>query len=192
MRVLLTGGAGFIGTHVLAALRAGGHETSCSTRCAPTSTAAGRPDIAGLQVGDVRDAGPLDAALAGVDAVIHLAAKVGLGVDVADLPDYADSNVHGTAVLLAAMARAGVGQLVLASSMVVYGEGLGTCPTHGAVARARGSRPSSPPGASSRRARSAARRSRPRSSARTRRSIRATPTPRRRSGRSSSRRPGRG
>ena len=76
----------------------------------------------------------LDTALAGVDAVIHLAAKVGLGVDVADLPDYADSNVHGTAALLAAMARAGVGQLVLASSMVVYGEGLGTCPTHGAVA----------------------------------------------------------
>ncbi len=66
--------------------------------------------------------------------VVHLAAKVGLGVDVQDLPDYADSNVHGTAVLLAAMARAGVTRLVLASSMVVYGEGLGACPEHGDVA----------------------------------------------------------
>ena len=75
----------------------------------------------------------LDAVLPGMDAVCHLAAKVGLGVDVQDLPDYADSNVHGTAVLLAAMARAGVTRLTLASSMVVYGEGLGRCVTHGAV-----------------------------------------------------------
>jgi dTDP-L-rhamnose 4-epimerase len=75
----------------------------------------------------------LDAALRGVDAVCHLAAKVGLGVDVQDLPDYADSNDHGTAILLAAMSRAGVGRLVLASSMVIYGEGLGRCQTHGDV-----------------------------------------------------------
>jgi dTDP-L-rhamnose 4-epimerase len=65
--------------------------------------------------------------------VCHLAAKVGLGVDVADLPDYASSNDFGTAVLLAAMARADVGRLVLASSMVVYGEGLGRCSEHGLV-----------------------------------------------------------
>lgn len=134
MRVLLTGGAGFIGTHVgerladrgdldvvvLDSLRADVH------RGAP-------PTVPGLRIGDVRDAAAVDDVLRGVDAVIHLAAKVGLGVDVQDLPDYADSNVHGTAVLLAGMARAGVRRLVLASSMVIYGEGLGRCPRHGAV-----------------------------------------------------------
>jgi dTDP-L-rhamnose 4-epimerase len=68
-----------------------------------------------------------------VDAVVHLAAKVGLGVDVNDLPDYASSNDAGTAVVLAAMARAAVPRLTLASSMVVYGEGVGLCPEHGPV-----------------------------------------------------------
>jgi dTDP-L-rhamnose 4-epimerase len=82
---------------------------------------------------DVRDASALDKALAGIEAVVHLAAKVGLGVDVQDLPDYATSNDLGTAELLAAMARANVKRLTLASSMVVYGEGLGRCPEHGAI-----------------------------------------------------------
>ena len=82
---------------------------------------------------DMRDCDALDRAVARRDAVIHLAAKVGLGVDVGDLPDYASSNDAGTAELLAAMARANVPRLTLASSMVVYGEGLGHCPEHGAV-----------------------------------------------------------
>ena len=82
---------------------------------------------------DVRDAGAIDRALTGCEAVIHLAAKVGLGVDVSDLPDYASSNDAGTAELLAGMARANVGRLTLASSMVVYGEGVGHCREHGAV-----------------------------------------------------------
>jgi dTDP-L-rhamnose 4-epimerase len=81
----------------------------------------------------VRDTAALDPALKGVDSVVHLAAKVGLGVDVGDLPDYALSNDVGTAVLLAAMARAKVTRLTLASSMVVYGEGYGLCREHGAV-----------------------------------------------------------
>jgi dTDP-L-rhamnose 4-epimerase len=86
-----------------------------------------------MQVADVRDPGAVDRALRGVDAVVHLAAKVGLGVAVGDLPDYASSNDVGTAELLAGMARAGVARLTLASSMVVYGEGFGTCRKHGAV-----------------------------------------------------------
>ena len=73
------------------------------------------------------------ARLKGVEAVLHLAAKVGLGVDVGDLPDYASSNDAGTAELLAGMARAKVKRLTLASSMVVYGEGVGHCAEHGAV-----------------------------------------------------------
>jgi dTDP-L-rhamnose 4-epimerase len=82
---------------------------------------------------DVRDAGAVDAALRGVDAVCHQAAMVGLGLDLADAPSYVGCNDLGTAVLLAAMARAGVDRLVLASSMVVYGEGAYTCGEHGAV-----------------------------------------------------------
>ncbi len=132
MRLLLTGGAGFIGTHVLAAARAAGHDVTVLDSLRP-DVHGGPVTVDGLQVGDVRVAGDVDRALDGVDAVLHLAAKVGLGVDVADLPDYADSNVHGTAALLAGMTRAGVRRLVLASSMVVYGEGLGRCPEHGAV-----------------------------------------------------------
>ncbi|HEV7203961.1 MAG TPA: NAD-dependent epimerase/dehydratase family protein [Jatrophihabitans sp.] len=131
MRVLLTGGAGFIGTHVLARLRERGHETAVLDSLRP-EVHRGTVKSVDHPV-DVRDAAAVERALAGIDTVVHLAAKVGLGVDVQDLPDYADSNVHGTAVLLAAMARCGVRRLVLASSMVVYGEGRGRCAEHGEV-----------------------------------------------------------
>ncbi len=133
MRVLLTGGAGFIGAPVLAALRGAGHDVAVLDSLRPDVHRGPPPAVAGLQVGDVRDPDAVDVALRGAEAVVHLAAKVGLGVDVQDLPDYADSNATGTAVLLAGMARAGVERLVLASSMVVYGEGLGRCRTHGEI-----------------------------------------------------------
>ncbi|MEP6599420.1 MAG: NAD-dependent epimerase/dehydratase family protein [Actinomycetota bacterium] len=135
MRVLLTGGAGFIGRHVLAELFNRGHEVRVLDSLRADVHGPKPEDVpGGLLVGDVRNRSALDAALDGVEGVCHLAAKVGLGVDVSDLPDYASSNVHGTAVLLAAMASARVSRLVLASSMVVYGEGLGRCAEHGAVA----------------------------------------------------------
>jgi dTDP-L-rhamnose 4-epimerase len=136
MKVLLTGGAGFIGRHVLHQLLARGHEV-CVLDSLRQDVHAGTswspPTGVELCVADVRDAAAIDRALAGRDAVLHLAAKVGLGVDVADLPDYASSNDIGTAELLAGMARAGVGRLTLASSMVVYGEGIGACEEHGVV-----------------------------------------------------------
>ncbi|MGC2827979.1 MAG: NAD-dependent epimerase/dehydratase family protein, partial [Pseudolabrys sp.] len=134
MRVLLTGGAGFIGRHVLRELLARGHSVRVLDSLRPDVHAADSArtlDGAELHVADLRDADAIDQALIDVDAVIHLAAKVGLGVDVLDLPDYAASNDVGTAVLLAGMARAGVMRLTLASSMVVYGEGLASCPQHG-------------------------------------------------------------
>ncbi len=137
MHVLLTGGAGFIGRHVLRELLARRHEVRVLDSLRPDVHGAGsawKPaDSVDLQVADVRDPAAIDRALAGVGAVLHLAAKVGLGVDVGDLPDYASSNDAGTAELLAGMARAGVKRLTLASSMVVYGEGLGVCKEHGAV-----------------------------------------------------------
>ena len=132
MRVLLTGGSGFIGRHVHEQLAARGHEPLVLDSLRPDVHS--EPPRTEVIVADVRDARMLDRVLPGVDAVCHLAAKVGLGVDVQDLPDYAASNVQATSVLLAAMARAGIARLVLASSMVVYGEGLGRCAEHGDIA----------------------------------------------------------
>ncbi|MET8077976.1 NAD-dependent epimerase/dehydratase family protein [Streptomyces sp. NPDC005303] len=120
MRVLVTGGAGFIGSHIVEALLAHGHEPlPYDVRADPAS--------------DVRDPDAVRRALTGVDAVCHQAAMVGLGVDFADAPDYVSHNDLGTAVLLAAMAELGVRRLVLAGSMVVYGEGRYTCARHGTV-----------------------------------------------------------
>lgn len=135
MRVVVTGGAGFIGVQVSAALAAE-HDVVAFDSLSPLAHPAGpppMPDGVRLVTGDVRDRDALAAVLAGADAVVHLAAMVGLGVDVQDLPDYASTNDLGTAVLLAAMATAGVPHLVLASSMVVYGEGRYRCSSHGLV-----------------------------------------------------------
>lgn len=120
MRVLVTGGAGFIGSHVVDALRASGHEAVVF-------------DVRDDPAADVRDREAVARALAGVDAVCHQAAMVGLGNGVADAAEYVSRNDLGTAVLLATMAEAGVRRLVLAGSMVVYGEGRYECPAHGVV-----------------------------------------------------------
>ena len=115
VRVLLTGGAGFIGQHVLRELLLVATRCACSIRCGPTCITASpglRPPAPNLLPRRARR-GAIDRALLGVDAVLHLAAKVGLGVDVSDLPDYASSNDAGTAELLAGMARAGVARLTL-------------------------------------------------------------------------------
>ena len=136
MRVLVTGAAGFIGSHVLEALAAAGHEVRGLDSLSPAvhnGVPAYIPAGTDLRVADVRDPSAVEEALDGVDAVCHLAAMVGLGVSVADLPMYADVNVTGTAVLLAAMARKDVSRLVLSSSMVVYGEGSYECPQHGLI-----------------------------------------------------------
>jgi dTDP-L-rhamnose 4-epimerase len=136
VRVLVTGGCGFIGAHLVTALLDRGHEVRILDALLPTVHRT-RPLVdprAELLVGDVRDAGTVDDALAGVDAVSHQAAMVGLGVDLDDLPDYIGHNDLGTAVLLSRLARTSVRHLVLASSMVVYGEGAYTCSEHGEVA----------------------------------------------------------
>jgi dTDP-L-rhamnose 4-epimerase len=134
MRILVTGAAGFIGSHVAEAMAAAGHEVRGLDSLVP-AVHAGRPDYLDweLVTADVRDSAAVDRALDGVDAVCHQAALVGLGVDLSDLPAYSDVNVTGTAVLLSAMGRREVSRLVLASSMVVYGEGAYDCLIHGRV-----------------------------------------------------------
>ena len=142
VRVMVTGGAGFIGSRVVAALVAADHEPVVVDSLRPDvhGTGAepvvpGSPDVTLLRA-DVRDAEALRGALAGVDAVAHLAGKVGLGVGLDDIDDYAASNDLGTAVLLRAMGGARVQRLAYASSMVVYGEGAYDCEQHGRVAPA--------------------------------------------------------
>ncbi len=132
MHVLVTGGCGFIGSHVVEDLVGAGHRVRVLDDLS-TSTAAHLPGNAEMQVGDVTDPTAVARALRGVDAVCHQAAKVGLGRGVVDLADFVRRNDLGTAVLLSATAEAGVRRVVLASSMVVYGEGGYACPAHGAV-----------------------------------------------------------
>ncbi|KUO19129.1 NAD-dependent epimerase/dehydratase family protein [Streptomyces dysideae] len=120
MRVLVTGGAGFIGSQIVRALSAHGHEPVVY-------------DVLADPASDVRDPDAVRRALTGVDAVCHQAAMVGLGVGFSDAAEYVSRNDLGTAVLLTGMADAGVRRLVLAGSMVVYGEGRYVCERHGVV-----------------------------------------------------------
>jgi dTDP-L-rhamnose 4-epimerase len=140
MRVLVTGGAGFVGSHIVDLLVEAGHEVVSLDRLHPRAHA-GRPaylrdDVEHLDA-DLADPGAvavLDRALDGVDAVCHQAAMVGLGRELGDVVDYVRDNDLGTAALLAAVARQRrVGRLVLASSMVVYGEGAYRCGEHGPI-----------------------------------------------------------
>ncbi|MEU0543694.1 NAD-dependent epimerase/dehydratase family protein [Nocardia sp. NPDC005978] len=123
MRVLLTGAAGFIGSHIHDALRRAGHEVVAVDLMLAAAHGPDATTPAGVRRVDVRDPDALAALLPGIDAVCHQAAVVGAGVNAFDAPAYASHNDLGTAVLLAAMAGERCRHLVLASSMVVYGEG---------------------------------------------------------------------
>lgn len=135
-RVLVTGGAGFIGSHVVDALLDRDIEPVVLDNLAG-DVHPQRPEIPDgvtLVEGDVRDADAWERGLQGVDAVCHQAARVGLGVDFSDVTAYVDDNDVGTAVGLSVLHRSGfAGRFVLASSMVVYGEGRYRCDEHGIV-----------------------------------------------------------
>jgi dTDP-L-rhamnose 4-epimerase len=137
VRVLVTGGAGFIGSHVVDLLVEEGHEVVVLDSLERRAHA-GRPDhlnpAARYEWASVTDAEAWQRVLDGVDAVSHQAAMVGLGVDFSDVRDYVAANDAGTAAGLWALHKRGfTGRLVLASSMVVYGEGGYRCREHGTV-----------------------------------------------------------
>lgn len=133
MRVLLTGAAGFIGSRVWARLADAGHEVIAVDVMLPAAHRDGAEPPPQCRPVDIRDADAVAGLLDGVDVVCHQAAVVGAGVDAADAPSYGSHNDYGTTVLLAAMFEAGCSRLVLASSMVVYGQGGYDCPEHGPV-----------------------------------------------------------
>ena len=135
--VLVTGGEGFIGSQVVDLLVEAGRDVRVLDCLHPAAHSV-RPGYlnpgAEYVTGDVKDAADLEKVLDGVGAVCHQAAMVGLGKDFGDAEDYVADNCLGTARLLSALSRRGFsGPLVLASSMVVYGEGGYTCGLHGAV-----------------------------------------------------------
>jgi dTDP-L-rhamnose 4-epimerase len=127
-RILITGGAGFIGSHLADELLARGYRVrSLDNLTSQVHGSIERPaylaaDVE-LQVGDVRDPAAVKQALEGVDAVVHLAARVGVGQSMYEIANYTNENSGGTAVLLEALLDQPVRRLVVASSMSIYGEG---------------------------------------------------------------------
>ncbi|WP_396617043.1 SDR family NAD(P)-dependent oxidoreductase [Lysobacter soli] len=129
-RVLITGGAGFVGSHLADELLAHGYQVRVLDALAAqvhgddAQWPAYLSDEVERMQGDVRDADAVRAALERVDRVFHLAAAVGVGQSMYEIEHYTDVNNRGTAVLLEALSRSPVKKLVVASSMSVYGEGL--------------------------------------------------------------------
>jgi dTDP-L-rhamnose 4-epimerase len=130
MRVLITGGAGFIGSHLADRLLAEGHEVRALDNLDPQVHQDGRrPDYLNgeveLQVGDVRDHEAVATALEGVDVVYHFAAAVGVGQSMYEIERYTSVNAIGAAVVLEEVVRRrdAIRKLVVASSMSIYGEG---------------------------------------------------------------------
>jgi dTDP-L-rhamnose 4-epimerase len=130
MQILITGGAGFIGSHLADSLLADGHRVRALDNLTPQvhGSTGDRPRYLNRDVelirGDVRDAEAVRRALDHVDAVFHLAAAVGVGQSMYEIAQYTSINNLGTAVLLQELAARPVARLVVASSMSLYGEGL--------------------------------------------------------------------
>lgn len=127
--ILITGGAGFIGSHLADELIAHGYRVRVLDAMLPQVHGdADRPHYlhprVNLMRGDVADARVVASALRGVDAVYHFAARVGVGQSMYEIDQYTNTNDRGTAVLLEALINQPVERLVVASSMSVYGEGM--------------------------------------------------------------------
>jgi dTDP-L-rhamnose 4-epimerase len=139
-QVLITGGAGFVGSHLADALLAGGHRVRIFDNLSPQVHPQGRPDYLSGEVelisGDMRDLEGLSRALFGVEVVIHLAAAVGVGQSMYEISHYVGANTQGTANLLQAIldTKADIEKVVVASSMSIYGEGRYLCRNCGEAA----------------------------------------------------------
>jgi dTDP-L-rhamnose 4-epimerase len=141
-RILITGGAGFVGSHVADELLRQGHEVRVFDNLAPQVHPDGWPDYLAKDVeqvrGDMRNLAEVRRAVSNVDVIFHLAAVVGVGQSMYEISHYMDSNTQGTANLLQALLdiNAKVEKIVVASSMSIYGEGKYLCGECGEVAPA--------------------------------------------------------
>jgi dTDP-L-rhamnose 4-epimerase len=128
-QILITGGAGFIGSHLANELLSNGYRVRILDNLCPQVHGPGqrRPAYlsadAELQVGDVRDVAAVAKALRGVSAVYHFVAAVGVGQSMYEIAEYTSINNLGTAVLMEALLKSQVERLMVASSMSLYGEG---------------------------------------------------------------------
>ena len=126
-RVLITGGAGFIGSHLADELLAAGYVVRALDVLVDQVHNGGKPEYLSADVelipGDVRSEEVVRGALEGIDAVVHLAARVGVGQSMYEQAEYAGANTLGTTILLDALLAHPVRKLVVASSMSIYGEG---------------------------------------------------------------------
>ncbi len=139
-KVLITGGAGFLGSHLVDKLLRDGYGVRIYDNLTPQVHANGYPDYLAAEVefmrGDMRDAKRLRAAVRGVDSIFHLAAAVGVGQSMYEISHYLGVNTLGTATLLQVLldSRTELRKLVVASSMSIYGEGKYLCAQCGPVA----------------------------------------------------------
>ena len=139
-RILITGGAGFVGSHLADALLRQGHRVRIFDNLTPQVHHDGWPDYLAqdleLMRGDMRDPDAVKRAVSGMDVIFHLAAAVGVGQSMYEISHYMGSNTQGTANLLQALLDTGLKteKLVVASSMSIYGEGKYVCSGCGEVA----------------------------------------------------------
>jgi dTDP-L-rhamnose 4-epimerase len=137
--ILVTGGAGFVGSHLVDALLAAGHRVRVFDNLTPQVHGSGRPGYLAADIellsGDMRDRDAVRAAVRGVDAIYHLAAAVGVGQSMYEIAHYIGANTQGTANLLQAILdeKLKLEKLVVASSMSIYGEGKYRCARCGEV-----------------------------------------------------------
>jgi dTDP-L-rhamnose 4-epimerase len=139
-RILVTGGAGFVGSHTVDALLERGYEVTIFDSLSPQVHPDGLPSYlarsAEFLQGDVRNPDAVRRAVRGKDMVLHMAAAVGVGQSMYEIANYMSANTQGTAVLLQTLLdnRVELEKLVVASSMSIYGEGRHRCDTCGEMA----------------------------------------------------------